>query len=44
MENRLDRMPRISVDDVLSKVQHWKSAYASAHGDRSANAMAALTG
>jgi heptosyltransferase I len=30
MENRRDRMPRISVRDVLDKVQRWASAYANA--------------
>lgn len=40
MENRLNRLPRISVDDVLSRVQHWKSSYAAAYGDRSAGAAA----
>jgi heptosyltransferase I len=30
MENRLDRMPRISVRDVLDRVEHWRSAYLSA--------------
>ena len=44
MENRLNRMPRISVDDVLSKVQLWKSAYAVRYGDRSVGAAAALSG
>ena len=29
MENRADRMPRISVNDVLEKVQVWRSCYAS---------------
>ena len=28
MENRLDRMPRISVRDVLDRVERWRSAYA----------------
>jgi heptosyltransferase I len=28
MENRLDRMPRITVDDVLAKVQVWRDRYA----------------
>jgi heptosyltransferase I len=28
MENRLDRMPRITVDDVLGKVQVWRERYA----------------
>ena len=27
MENRLDRMPRIAVNDVLEKIQHWKVNY-----------------
>jgi len=43
MENRHDRMPRISVDDVLMRVQTWKSAYAAAYGDRSPGAAAALS-
>jgi heptosyltransferase I len=29
MENRLDRMPRISVRDVLDRVERWRSVYAS---------------
>lgn len=44
MENRLNRMPRISVDDVLTKVQLWKSAYAVRYGDRSPGAEGALSG
>ena len=44
MENRIDRMPRITVDDVLAKVQHWKSSYAATYGDRSVGAAAALSG
>jgi heptosyltransferase I len=44
MENRVDRLPRISVDDVLSRVQRWKTSYATAYGDRSAGAAAALSG
>jgi heptosyltransferase I len=44
MENRLDRLPRISVDDVLGKVQRWKSGYAALYGERSAGAAAALNG
>lgn len=28
MENRLDRMPRITVQQVLDKVERWRSAYA----------------
>jgi heptosyltransferase I len=28
MENRLDRMPRIEVRDVLAKVERWQTAYA----------------
>jgi heptosyltransferase I len=27
MENRLDRMPRITVRDVLDRVERWRSAY-----------------
>jgi heptosyltransferase I len=30
MENRLDRMPRISVRDVLDRVERWQSVYRSA--------------
>ncbi len=30
MENRADRMPRISVRDVLDRVDRWRSAYRSA--------------
>jgi len=30
MENRRDRMPRITVNDVLERVQRWKDRYASA--------------
>ncbi len=30
MENRLDRMPRISVRDVLDRVERWRSVYQSA--------------
>jgi heptosyltransferase I len=44
MENRLDRMPRISVDDVLSRVQRWRAAYSQPYGDRSAGAAAVLGG
>lgn len=44
MENRLNRMPRISVDDVLTKVQLWKSAVAVRYGDRSPGAEGALSG
>ena len=29
MENRMNRMPRISVRDVLDKVEHWRANYAS---------------
>jgi heptosyltransferase I len=29
MENRADRMPRISVRDVLDRVEHWRTAYQS---------------
>lgn len=42
MENRLDRMPRISVDDVLMKVQLWQSSYATTYGERSRSATSAL--
>jgi heptosyltransferase I len=30
METRLDRMPRISVSDVMAKVELWRERYASA--------------
>jgi heptosyltransferase I len=30
MENRRDRMPRITVRDVLDKVERWRASYASA--------------
>jgi heptosyltransferase I len=30
MENRMDRMPRITVRQVLEKVERWRTAYASA--------------
>jgi heptosyltransferase I len=30
MENRLDRMPRITVRDVLDRVERWRANYASA--------------
>ena len=29
MQNRLDRMPRITVRDVLDRVERWRAAYAS---------------
>jgi heptosyltransferase I len=29
MENRLDRMPRITVREVLERVEHWRATYAS---------------
>ena len=44
MENRLNRMPKISVDDVLTKVQRWRSTYAVRYGDRSPGADGALSG
>ena len=44
MENRMNRMPRITVDDVLAKVQRWKSAYAAQYGERSVGAASALSG
>ncbi len=44
MDNRRDRLPRISVNDVLTKVQRWKSDYAAQYGERSAGAAAALHG
>src|ERR671938_1061209 len=33
MENRVDRMPRIQVRDVLEKVEHWRRTYRSRYGD-----------
>ena len=42
MENRMNRLPRISVDDVLSKVQLWQSSYAAVYGARSAASERAL--
>ena len=30
MENRVDRMPRISVRDVLDRVERWRTTYQSA--------------
>ncbi len=44
MENRPGRMPRITVDQVLAKVQHWAATYRATHGERSAGAAAALAG
>ena len=44
MTNRMDRLPRITVDDVLARVQIWKSSYAAQYGDRSVGANAALDG
>ena len=44
MENRTDRLPRITVDDVLQRVQLWKDRYAPTSGERSVGAAAALTG
>ncbi|MBC7841017.1 MAG: glycosyltransferase family 9 protein [Gemmatimonadaceae bacterium] len=44
MDNRLNRLPRITVDDVLGRVQLWKSSYASRYGERSPGAAAALSG
>ena len=44
MENRLDRLPLISVDDVLTRVQRWQSTYAAEYGERSLSAAAALIG
>ena len=32
MENRLDRMPRITVDDVLAKVAVWEERYRASGG------------
>ena len=43
MENRKDRMPRISVADVLARVQVWRSNYAPIYGERSPGAAAVLT-
>nr|MCU0618326.1 glycosyltransferase family 9 protein [Gemmatimonadaceae bacterium] len=42
MVNRPGRMPRITVAQVLEKVQHWAATYRAAYGDRSAGASAAL--
>ena len=44
MENRTNRMPRITVNDVLTKIQHWRSTYSLPYGDRSAGAESALSG
>ena len=44
MENRMNRMPRITVDDVLARVQRWKSSYAAQYGERSVGAASALSG
>jgi heptosyltransferase I len=44
MENRVDRLPRISVDDVLSRVQRWQEVYAAQYGERSASATTVLAG
>jgi heptosyltransferase I len=30
MENRMNRMPRIAVRDVLDRVEHWRATYSSA--------------
>jgi len=30
LAHRLGRMPRIQVDDVLAKVEHWATAYRTA--------------
>jgi hypothetical protein len=30
MENRVDRMPRIEVRDVLDRVERWRTTYQSA--------------
>jgi heptosyltransferase I len=32
MQNRTDRMPRISVKDVLDRVERWRSSYFRASG------------
>jgi heptosyltransferase I len=32
MENRLDRMPRISVNDVIERIERWRRRYAVASG------------
>jgi heptosyltransferase I len=34
MENRLDRMPRISVRDVLDRVQRWRDVYSASSGPK----------
>lgn len=36
MENRYDRMPRITVQQVLDKVERWRTAYATAYAITSA--------
>lgn len=38
MENRLDRMPRITVRQVLDKVERWRTAYAGATAQDPLNA------
>ena len=35
MENRLDRMPRITVRDVLDKVERWRDRYSASSGPKS---------
>jgi hypothetical protein len=37
MENRLDRMPRVTVDDVLEKAQVWRDRYRSAQANGAPN-------
>lgn len=44
MENRIDRLPCITVTDVLQRVQVWRDRYAASYGDRSTGADAALHG
>jgi heptosyltransferase I len=41
MENRSDRMPRITVRDVLDKVELWRTSYAATAPSREAEAPAA---
>ncbi len=38
METRLDRMPRISVRDVLDRVERWRAAYGASYNRPSPNA------
>jgi heptosyltransferase I len=32
MENRMDRLPRITVQQVLDKVERWRAAYGVGYG------------